>query len=656
MLPPQNTDEAFDLIQVMEGHYAAAFAGFDEDVAFYEGTLDEFIEVPEGYEVTIPTTARAVVDEAVDNVNPADVIVFYPARNKTQTAATDADTIRRWSRGFWKHLRKRGNDIDIVRDFLKNLFMSGKACFKIAPDWYLWPQLDEATEKDLMEKGGKEEVLERVKTIERIRAENLPMFCRSISPSCIMEDPTVGTRKLWIIERYRSSLAEVRNTYAIDMEELRDYYGGDFPVHEVWTATYIDWNGKLIKGKHYVFVNWEVVREEDNPYDELPYVIKYSGFGREAYEGRPEFKAVGFYTRQNKSMFLAEMRRHTQFDAIMQQTAFSVAFLPDSVDQEHLDFSPGAVNFVSDEVMAVTDKIWIKPKLPDGEYLNSLQMIGNQIERGTVQRALRGAGVPGTDSAAQYGMIGAQAKLRIESAKQACEEAMSYATELALKYIDKIFKADVSVFVGEEIADSYRIGPSNIKGRYGISIQFQPNEDAIKERKLVLANDAIAKGGLSRWDAYTFAGFENPWELIERKNADDLMQEPIIKRALAKRALKEWGEDADALELEERIEEAKLSQALSQVAQQMQVGTPPGGDPMSPDGNPANAQAVPPELTPAPQSGPGGPPPMGPPQQGQPSGGDGGQGMFAMPGGAPAAAQQGPVQGMMRDIQAMGQV
>jgi hypothetical protein len=641
---------------VMEGYYSAAFAGFDEDVAFYEGTLDEFIEVPEGFEVTIPTTARAVVDEAVDNVNPADVIVFYPARNKTQTAATDADTIRRWSRGLWKHWRKRGNDIDIVRDFLKNLFMSGKACFKVAPDWYLWPQLDEKVEQALMEKGGKEEVLERVKTIERIRSENLPIFCRSISPSCIMEDPTVGVRKLWVIERYHSSIAEVRNTYAIDMPELRDYYSGTFPIHEVWTATYIDWNGNLVKGKHMVFVNWEVVRDEENPYDELPYVIKYSGFGREAYEGRPEFKAVGFYTRQNKSMFLAEMRRHTQFDAIMQQSAFSVAFLPDSVDQEHIDFSPGAVNFVSDDVMAVTDKIWIKPKLPDAEYLSSLQMIGNQIERGTVQRALRGAGVPGTDSAAQYGMIGAQAKLRIESAKQACEEAMSTVTELALKYTDLVFKADLSVFVGEELADSYRIGPSNIRGRYGISIQFQPNEDAIKERKLVLANDAIAKGGLSRWDAYTFAGFENPWELIERKNADDLMQEPMIKRALAKRALKAWGEDADQLELEERIEEAKLQQALSQVAQQMQVGTPAGGDPMSQNGDPANANGVPPALgggAPPPPAGGMPPSPMGAPG-GAPSGGDGGQGMFAMPGGAPAAAQQAPVAGMMRDIRSLG--
>jgi len=75
---------------------------------------------------------------------------------------------------------------------------------------------------------------------------------------------------------------------------------------------------------------------------------------------------------------------------------------------------------------------------------------------------------------------------------------------------------------------------------------------------------------------------------------------------------------------------------LSQIAQQLQIGTPQGGDPMSPDGNPANAQPTPPALGPAqgPQQG-------GPPQA---------PGMFAIPGGAPAAAQAGPVTGLMRDI------
>lgn len=636
MLPPHSSDDCLDLITAMEEIYGAAFEGFDEDIMFYEGQLDSFLEVPEGFEVTIPTTPRAVVDEAVDNATPSDINVYYHPRKLTEKAEKDADNIRRFTRGVWRYWRQKGSDIDIIRDFLKNLFMSGKAAFKVAPDWTLWPQLDEEDEKKLRRQG-RAALKQRIDDIERIRKENFPLFCRSLAPSCIMEDPTIGPRKLWAIERYQSSPAEVRNYYAKDVEEWRDsYYNLSLPVHEVWTASYVNHLGEFVQGKRYIFVNYELVDEGDNPYGDLPYIIKYSGFGREAYEGAPEFKAVGFFTRANKSMFLAEMRRLTQIDAIMQEVAFPVAFLPDSVDGENIDFSPGFVNYVPDDVMQYMDKVWLTPQIPSADYLNSLQIIGNQIERGTVQRTLRGAGVPGTDSAAQYNMLGNQAKLRIESAKLAAQEAMAEASEKVLRYIDVTLGDDVSVFIAEKDGGPYTVGPKSIKGHYRLAIEFQPNEDAVKERKLVLANDAIAKGGLSRYDAYTFAGFENPWELIERKNADDLMQEPLIKRALAKRTLKAWGEDVDALELEEKQEQAEQQMKLSQIAQQLQIGTPQGGDPMSPDGNPANAQPTPPALGPAqgPQQG-------GPPQA---------PGMFAIPGGAPAAAQAGPVTGLMRDI------
>ncbi len=635
MLPPQTEDECIELINAMEAVYAEAMEGFDEDVMFYEGQLDAFIEIPEGFEITIPTTPRAVVDEAVDNATPFDINVYYPARGKRKNHEQDADNVRRFIRAVWKYWRTRGSDIDPVRDFLKNLFMSGKAIYKVAPDWTLWPQLSEEQEKELRKKGRKA-LSDHVEMLERIRKENFPLFIRSIAPQCIMEDPTLGPRKLWVIERYQASPAEIRNYYAAHVPEFRDYYNASLPVHEIWTASYVDFNGEFRQGQRWLFVNYELVDQRDNTHHELPYVIKYSGFGREAYEGRPELKAVGFYTRPNKSMFLAEMRRLTQVDAIMQEVAFPVAFLPDVVDAEQIDFSPGYVNYVPEEVMQFADKIWLTPQIPSADYLNSLQIIGNQIERGTVQRALRGAGVPGTDSAAQYGMLNNQARMRIESAKMATAEAMSWASEQVLKYIDVDLGDDVSCFVAERESGDHRIGPRNINGHYRVSIEFQPNEDAVKERRLILANDAISKGGLSHWDAYTFAGFENPWELIERRNADELMQEPLIKRALAKRTLKEWGEDVEALELEERAEQAQTQMAVSQLAQQMQIGTPRGGDPMSPDGNPANAMPTPAALQ----------PPQPPPQQGQP-------GMFAVPAGAPSAAQSSPVTGLVRDIKSL---
>lgn len=633
MLPPSDEQEAFQLVQRMESYYSDAFDGFDEDEIFYEGKLDEFVEPPEGFDITIPTTARAVVDEAVDNITPADILVHYQPRGGGRQPEEDADAVRSFSRALWKFWRTK-SDHDIVRDFEKNAFMSGMACYKLVIDRTLWPELAEDVEAEILEEGGHKLLVERSKMIEAIRAENTPLFCRSLPPSCIMVDPTPAARKLWIIERYESMPEEAMQTYAFDDESLRqDYWQRAYSIHEVWTASFIDPEGRFQQGKHWVFVNWQMVVEEDNIYHDLPYVVKYSGFGREAFKGKPEYKAVGFYTRQVKSMFLAEMRRHMQFDAIMTQVAFPIAFIDESAHDSELDFSPGSVNYVSLTIMENIDKMWVKAPIPDAEYLSSLNAISQQIERGTVQRALRGAGVPGTDSAAQLGMIGGQARLRVESVKMATEQAMAEITSLALKFIDKVLQAKVSIFGFEDNVPGYTLGPKQIKGHYRVGVEFKPNEDAIKERKLILANEAISKGGLSRYDAYTFAGFDRPWDLIDRKDADDLMQEPLIKRAMAKRTLKAWGVDVQELEDEERMEQMQQQLRNSQIAQEMQIGTPVGGDPMSPDGNPANAGPLPPAAT-------------------LPSGGDGGLGL-PVPGGAPPAVAAAPVAGLMNDLSAL---
>lgn len=636
MLPPQTSDEAWELCIRMEDYYAEAFNGFEEDDIFYEGLLDEFFNVPAGAHVTIPTTARAVVDEAVDNATPKNLLVSYSPRKNTKSAEADADTVRMFIKAMWLYWRSRGGDIDVLRDFLKNLFKSGKAVFKVAPDWSLWPQLTDDTKAEIRasaknEKEAEEVMAERADLIKKVRAENFPYFCRSIAPACIMEDPSVSTRKLWIIERYEASVEEIRATYALDVEELREYWAVSYPVHEVWTATHIDWRGRLVPGKHWVFVNWELVRESDNPSYELPYVVKYSGLGREAYEGKPEYKSVGFYTRQNKSMFLAEMRRFTHFDAIMSQLAYPIAFLDLQAEMHSIDFTPGAVNYVPERVMAQVDKMWVQPKIPDAEYLASLGAIGSQIERGTVQRAIRGAGVPGTDSAAQLGMITQQATLRIDSAIQATEQAVTEVSAKVLWNIEHQLKDEVGIRAAGQ-SGQIKIGPKNIQGHYAVSLTFAPNDEQTKERKLVLANDAITKGGLSRYDAYVFAGFENPTELIARSLADKLMQEPLIMRFFAKQALKEWGEDADALEMEARVEEAKKQAHLSEVMNMLQLGAlTEVGDPNTPDGSPPGGGAPMPSV-----------PPDGPPAQGLP-----------MQPGSPAAAISGPAAGVVQDINAL---
>lgn len=582
MLPPENEDDALRLIYNMEAYYAQAMLSFEEDENYYEGLLDGIMKVPEGFQVTIPTTARAVIDEAVDNVEPYDMIVHYAPRSFSKQAQEDADNIGRFLKNIWLYWRQRGADIDVVRDFIKNLFKHGKACFKVVPEWSLWPELSEKEEAALLNEGGKKSVAERAKLIKQLRKENFPIICRSLSPRHIMEDPSMDSRKLFIIEQYSTSIEEIRNKWGEFEPYLKMHEPFGFNMRELWTATYLDENGGYHKGRHFMFINDILVHEEDNIYHELPYIVKYSGFGTESYDGTPERKATGFFNRQVKSMLKAEIRRVTHFDAMMQQLAFPILIVPDVLEDIGFDTAPGAVNYVPDDFLNNAEKMFLQAKLPAPEYMQSLNMIQSQIERGTTQRAIRGAGVPGTDSAAQLSMITSQAKLRLEPIKKTTEDAVDAVNSIILRYVANIFEDAVSVFGCEALGpDQYIVRPSMIGQRYRTRTSFLPNEEQVKERKLVLITDAMTKAGLNPYDAYTYANWENPMEVIARNLAYEIMQEPSIKRQLAKKALEDWGLDAKELELEELMDQNIIQQMMAEMQSRMQgQGQGAPGDPL----------------------------------------------------------------------------
>lgn len=625
MLAPNDADEAWTIIDRLEAYYRAMFDGIAEDDAIYEGLLDEFFDPPPGFELTIPTTGRAIVDEAVDNAAPSDFLIRYSPRDKTQKGRDDADAVRLFCKYLIAYWRRNGQDIDPIRDFMKNLFKSGMAAFKVAPDFSLWPQLSEDSKKEIeiaYPKGQRrnEEFKKRVDWIKRVRAENTPIALTSLPPNCIMQDPTMSGRKAYIVERHQTSPAEIQANYAVDSSLFRDGYDVSYPVHECWTASRISYDGKFYGGKHWVFVNWESVRDEDNLYDDLPYIVKFAGYGREAYEGRPEYKAVGFYTRQLKSMLLAEMRRFTHLDAIMSQIAFPIVFLDQAAEMSGVEFLPGKVNFVPTRVLENVQNMWVVPKIPTADYANNMGAIGAQIERGSVQRALRGGSMPGVDSAQHFGAVNAQAKLRIESVVQATEQALSLACSMALRYIDQILEESVSVITADDRTSRLSIGPQQIKGHYVVDVRFQPNEEAILERKILIVNDAITKLGLAPYDAYELAGFEDPGEMVQSRLAAKAMDDPIMVHALAKEALAAWGLDADKIEMEVRIGDFQKQKALSDIINALSLGTGAG----------MGGAGAPPA-----QPGMLGLPPGGAsPQQGAPAG--------ILPGGAPPAAIQDP--------------
>ena len=182
MLPPNTPDDGLKLIERMDAYYTESMKGFEEDDAFYEGELEDFIDVPEGFNLVLPTTPRAVVDEAVDNASPQEMKFTYSPRGADQTAEEHADRVRSWTKSLWRHWRVRANDIDPIRDFEKNLAASGKGVFKLVPDLLLWPSLSSKEAKKLGKKNGGRALDKRMSMIEEVREKNTPLFLRSLPP------------------------------------------------------------------------------------------------------------------------------------------------------------------------------------------------------------------------------------------------------------------------------------------------------------------------------------------------------------------------------------------------------------------------------------------------------------------------------------------
>lgn len=574
MFPPDNKDDMPKFIDSVDRYYRLAEQAYTEDNLFYEGKLESLVKVPQGFFKNIPTTGRAIIDEAVDNVEPYDIRINYPPRGKSEQAHKDAETVSRMLISMWNLWRITNSDIDVLRDFIKNLFKHGKAIFKIVPDYTLWPELDDDDVKDLKKKGILDQ---RIKEIKNIRRQNFPLVCRSISPTHIMEDPSVDSRKLWVVEKYNATTSDIRRRFAKYIPTIDTWDDEHYIVYEVWTATYSDEKGKTHFGKHWIYINNDTVLEEDNDYGFLPYIIKYSGFGADNQDGHAESKSVGFFTIQVKSMLAAEMRRFTHFDALLQQLAFPIIFLPTEIEDLNVDVAPGGINYVPLDVMAVTNKIFVKADLPDAEYMQSINLIQSQVERATTQRALRGAGVPGTDSAAQLQMVTAQAKLRIEPVKKVVEEAVDQCNSMALQYIAEVLEDSVSIFaVEKETIPEYKVKPQMIIGRYRTKTTFMPSEEQVKERKLLVASEAMAKAQLNPYDAYKMAGFEDAMEIVERNLAFEMMQDPAVRRQIAKRALEEWGYDSMELTIESAADDMMVQQMLAALQQSLMGQQPPG--------------------------------------------------------------------------------
>ena len=529
--------------------------------------------VPDNVPMTVPSTARAIVDEATDHsdFDPNWLTIRTPTYGMTEDAENDAGRIRAFLVAWSSHQMTQANDASPFRDFNKNAYLSGKSVYKVVVDYDNWPEYEEGADPDEM---------------SRVSAERqfyVPIVLRALDPIVVYEDPTIG-EKQWVIERYQHEAVEVLSLYekwlpATGLRTDRDVVLEENISLDLWDCYQI---GEL-KGEKGIWHQVLVGKSEDDktpatkavflPNEPFPYVIKFSG-GRQS-SGRYEQKARSLLFAA-KSLLKAEARRFSQLDAIIQMLAWPTTVVTGPKSRFEFVFGPNVVNYVPMGVKVDT----VTPQIPAGPIQSALAVIQAGIERATFGSVIRGSKPPQTTSAAQLAILSGQARMKFGAPKIGHETALREVYEKVLHIVKYVLRDKVTVYQTddtlEESPTEVVLGPSDIPERPAVQVYI--GQDPIEERERQIQSAILLKreGLIDEEEARERAGIKSTAAMRRRRIRDMvLMGSPNILAALGESFILSSGFDFATLTLEKAMRDMLM--ARQQQAMMQSIMSPQGG-------------------------------------------------------------------------------
>lgn len=590
--------------------------------------------IPSGIDVTIPSTARAIVDESVDHsdFNPDWLKINLPTYGLTQDNESRSSKLRSFLIGFLAYQAEHGNDVSPYRDWLKNIYLHGKGVYKICADYDNWPSLD-------IPEGTKQyeaDQMERDMSAEKEFA-GIPAVLRSIYPLAMYEDLSVG-EKNWAIEVYEYGAAEIAPLYEDWVPKTRGKNGSPLTREEMEAANprlaiwdcyqtgyedgkYGVWRQVLINEtpigseQGYRPVEPDMISPANGPDSEpvwyknepFPYVIKFSGLGRQS-SGKYEEKARGILTAVT-SLLKAEARRLTQLDAIISQMAWPTIFVTGSRSRFTVGFGPNVVNFVPPGTTVTP----VTPQIPAGPVQAALATIQSGIERGTFGSVIRGDKPPNTTSAAQLAILSGQARLRFGAISMQHQAALSEVSMKLGHIVKHVINEPVTIWQTDDTdaeSDTKNvIKPSDIPDRLIVRYTITTDPAEARDREIQLASYMFEKGAIDLEEFRERCGIRNTAAMRRRVIRDKvLMESPAVIAALGEQYILESGYDLESLTLEKAMRDMLIIRRQQEMYQQI-AGGQNGGM------NPAGSQPGGQNIAPAPNGGApgqGGAPPNAP--------------------------------------------
>ncbi len=551
--------------------------------------------IPDNIPITMPSTARAVVDEATDHsdFDPHFLQIHTPTYGLEQDAELRASRIRTFFRGWAIYQVSHMNDVSPFRDYVKNQYLYGKGVFKVVNDAEAWPRLDVpegSTEADA-------HALKEQLTSDREFA--IPIVLRSVDPRAVYEDPSIG-QKRWVVEEYEFEAQEIMPLYenwipqrlgVDEMEELPpeasvrvwDCYqiGEDDGEPGVWHQVLI--NEATDVGAPPLVSPAAGPSSEPSflPGEPFPYVIKFSGLGRQS-TGKYEQKARGILYGA-VSLLKAEARRHTQLDSIVASMAWPTLFVTGPRNRFSVVYGPNVVNYIPPGVSVDT----VSPPIPTGPIQSALATIQAGIERATFGSVIRGDKPPQTTSAAQLAILSGQAGLRFGSIKIQLESALWEVLQkvgLLAKQLDAPLTIWQTNDTDEADPTKLELLPGDIPDRLSMHVEVLNDPAEEQDRRIQLASFLFKDGVIDMEEYRERAGIRDTAAMRRRALRDKvLFESPAIAAALGETYLLESGYDIESLTLEKAMRDMLILRRQADMQAQL-FGTDPGG------ANPAGSQ------------------------------------------------------------------
>lgn len=548
--------------------------------------------IPDNIQVTMPSTARAIIDEATDHsdFDPHYLSIHTPTYGLDQDAEVRASRLRAFFRGWAIYQVSHMNDVSPFRDYIKNQYTYGKGVYKVVNDASAWPMLD-------IPAGTNEADAHALKEqLTKDREFAIPIVLRSVDPRALYEDPSIG-QKRWAIEEYEFEAQEIMPLYerwipkqmnVDDMAEIDlsaqvrvwDCYqiGAQDGVQGIWHQVLINEATDVGVSPMVSAAAGPGAEPTFLPGEPFPYVIKFAGLGKQS-SGKYEQKARGILFGA-VSLLKAEARRLTQLDSIIAAMAWPTLFVTGPRNRFNVTYGPNVVNYVPPGVTVDT----VSPPIPSGPIQSALATIQSGIERATFGSVIRGDKPPQVTSASQLAILSGQARLRFGSVKIQQEGALWEVFQkvgLLAKQLDAPLTIWQTNDTDETEPSKLNLDPDDIPDRLSMHVEVLTDPAEEQDRRIQLASFLFKDGVIDMEEYRERAGIRDTAAMRRRALRDKvLFESPAIAAALGETYLLESGYDIESLTLEKAMRDMLIiRRQMDMQAQLFGEGGPGGANP-----------------------------------------------------------------------------